>query len=72
MMTTMMRNKRLHLHAALKLSHILVTFGFAEDKQVLVVDEQEITLGLTLPSLASAFHLPLHLDDIFPQDEANL
>jgi len=71
-MMTMMRNKRFHLHAALKLSHILVTLGFAKDKQVLVVDEQEITLGLTLPSLTGAFHLPLHLDDIFPKDEANL
>jgi len=71
-MTLMMRNKRLHLHAVLKLTHIFVTFGFAEDEQVLVVDEEEISFSLTLPSFTGAFHLPLNLNDIFPQDEANL
>ena len=71
-MMPMMRNKRLWLHAILKLTHIFVTFGFAEDEQVLVVDEQEISFSLSLPSLTGAFHLPLHLNDIFPQDKADL
>lgn len=58
-------------HAVLQLTGVLGLRWFAEYEQVFVVNEQEVTVRLTLPAFAGAFHFPLHLNDILAQDKAN-
>lgn len=65
-------NRLLWSHATLKLPHIFILLRLSENKQVLVVDEQKVSVRLALPALSGAFHFPLDFDDILTKDETDL
>ena len=59
------------LHALLKLRRPLPLIRFPEHIQMLMPYQVKIIL-LPEPFLPGAFHLPLHLDDILPENETRI
>ena len=59
------------LHALLKLRHPLLRLRLPEHVQMLMPYQVKIIL-LPEPFLPGAFHLPLHLNDILPENEPGL
>lgn len=59
------------LHALLKFRRPLPRIRFPEHIQMLMPDQVKIIL-FPEPLLPGAFHLPLHLDDILPEDKSRL